>query len=529
MISFELNRRLHWHDSIAAWAILCAFCISWGPICASAQEDGTYLGIKGVKREYVPVPNTHRLSEEAHKEKAIVEKLDKKNLLYTGKVMTDQDKKMLSVPKHLKEYEGEYFTVAKTAPEVEFGVMPVTPRFFPEPVDDHHRAMWASWCQSAYYAPNGNFYTAIGDNGSYNAHLYLIEYDTTAKEIRPSAEVNEVLGRPDHVFSEGKIHGCLDFMDGPYLWYCTYWSKYPEVHEEDFATGYKGGHIMSYNVETHEFFDFGVPMPRASWPGNRVDTKRRMLYAVGYDCEFLAWDIEKQQVNWAGMLPDGMVWSNRVFLIDEVTGKVYTCNKNPEDAGKHLIEYDPVKNKFRLTEAAMPAIKPPKPDDKEPVSTLMRAVIDHRAPDGLFYGVTHQGELFAFRPETEEVKDLGINWPGDERYTTSMQISPGGRYIYYAPGAHGHGNRDGSPLVQYDRQTGKRKVLAFFTPYYFDNYGYTPSGAFSIRLDDQGESLFICWNGGFFNYEDTVGDKSKSLFAHNSLMVVHIPESERQE
>ena len=35
-----------------------------------------------------------------------------------------------------------------------------------------------------------------------------------------------------------------------------------------------------------------------------------------------------------------------------------------------------------------------------------------------------------------------------------MERSPGGRYLYYMPGAHGHGYSDGSPLIQYDTETG---------------------------------------------------------------------------
>jgi hypothetical protein len=223
-----------------------------------------------------------------------------------------------------------------------------------------------------------------------------------------------------------------------------------------------------------------------------------------------------------------MVWSNRTFLIDEATGKVYTCNQHPSDPKCRLIEYDPAKNRFRLLDAEMPPTEQVG-DYKGGTVSKMRAVTENKAPDGLFYGTTHEGELFTFNPETEEIKDLGINWPGEERYTTSMQRSPGGRYIYYAPGAHGEANNDGSPVVQYDSRTGERKVLAFLTPYYYDQYGYTPSGAFSVRLDDRGERLFICWNGAFVEYEYTIGEKKKSLFKHNSITLLHIPESERIE
>jgi len=430
---------------------------------------------------------------------------------------------MLKPPASVAALCGDKYVVARKAPEVEFGVIPATPRFFPEPRDDHHRAMWANWGQAAYYPPNGTFYASLGDNGSYDAHLYIVEYDPAARCISVSPEINKILGRADDVFGEGKIHGHIDFMDGPNLWFCTYWSKYPEPHPEDWATGYLGGHIMSYNVETHEYVDYGVPMPGASWPSGRVDTQRRMLYAAGYYCEFLAWDIDARRPIYAGQLPEGMVWSNRVMLIDDVTGMLYTSNQHESDPNNNLIKYDPKRNRFTLLDAPMP------PDElsEEGGVAPMRASTSKRGEDGLFYGVTSRGQMFTFDPETEEIVDRGYSWPGEERYTTSLQRSPGGRYLYFAPGAHGGGYRDGSALVQYDIETGTRKVLAFLAPYYMEKYGYTPSGAFSIKLDDAGERVFICWNGGFS--ARAFDEKPRSVFHNNSIMLVHIPESERRE
>ena len=69
--------------------------------------------------------------------------------------------------------------------------------------------------------------------------------------------------------------------------------------------------------------------------------------------------------------------------------------------------------------------------------------------------------------------------------------------------------------------TETRKVIAFLAPYYANKYGYTPSGSFSIQLDDPGERLFICWNGGFFEPEVALGEKPGSLFLHNAVMLVH--------
>ena len=107
-----------------------------------------------------------------------------------------------------------------------------------------------------------------------------------------------------------------------------------------------------------------------------------------------------------------------------------------------------------------------------------------------------------------------------------MDRSPGGRYVYYLPGAHGHGYSDGSPVIQYDTKTGIKKVLAFMFPYYYDKYGYIAGGTFSIKLDDSGERLFILWNGALTEYDP---EKDADTFGQCSVMVVNIPESERIE
>jgi len=325
-------------------------------------------------------------------------------------------------------------------------------------------------------------------------------------------------------------------LKSPSLWYCTYWAKYNEPDEEDYATGYDGGHIMSYDVLSGDIVDYGVPLKRASWPYHRVDTKRGMMYAVGMFGEFLAWDINKQQTMFAGYLPPGLGWWERAIMIDEETGMVYTSNRDNRynnrgnsDIVKNIIKYDPFKNRFFKLNCTVP----PETEESRFIEgakvgsySHLRAETRKRGPDGLFWCITYQGQLFTFDPAKETTESKGYNWPGEQRYTGSMDRSPGGRYLYYLPGSHGHGWSDGSPIVQYDTQTGARKVLAFTYPYFYDKYGYTPGGTFSVKLDDKGERLFILWNGAFV--EHTAG-RSSDTFGQCSVMVVNIPASERQE
>ena len=478
-------------------------------------------------------------SPEEQTKKEIAERLDTAGLLYTGKVVVDRDARMLEPSDEIAQFAGEEYIVAQEPPEIEFCIIPVEPLFLAEsPVKvskdvsnykgpwkleeiTNVPGPWTHFSQGNYDSRTGKFYTSVGNHGKYNARIFIVEYDPVLKKVTCLPEINSVIGRTKTQFSEGKIHGWLDFyksrdFEREHLWYCTYWSKYPEPDEEDYATGYRGGHIISHDVLTGDIVDYGVPMMRASYPYHRVDTRRGIMYAVGMFGEFLAWDINEQKTKWAGYLPGGMAWWNRAIMIDEETGMVYTTNMHESDTEKHFIKYDPYKNRFFKLNCHVPqessyAIR----GDGEGSYGHMRAQTRHRGPDGLFWCTTYGGQLFTFDPEKEEVVDRGVCWPHEQRYTAAMDRSPGGRYVYYVPCSPRFYYTAASPVIQYDTHTGMRKVLAFMYPFYREKYGFTASQAFSVKLDDKGETLFIVWNGGFIEQV--------------AIMLVHIPESERVE
>lgn len=499
------------------------------PAQAQAPEKVGPFGTlhRGVKTE---ISEPAQLSADEVKRKEIAERMDKEKLLTSFKVVEDRSEKMLQAPDAIKPFVGKDIAIAKEPPAVEFGIVPVKPLFFAEPPAGNHVGPWSNWSQATFYEKTGRFYSSVGDHGAYDAHTYIVEYDPASKSVRCLPEINHVLGRTRDQFGEGKIHGWLNFYPegSPNLWFCTYWAKYPEPEEQDYASGYDGGHIMRLNVETGDIVDYGVPLKRASWPYHRVDTKRGIMYAVGMFGEFLAWDINAQKTIWAGYLPDGLTWWNRAIMIDDETGFVYTTNSFKGDTACNFIRYDPAKNRFFKLAGQTPL--QPQLGPKVPARrSQMRAQTSQRGPDGLFWGVSTDGELFAFDPVKEEVTDKGVNWPGKAKYTTSMARSPKGRYVYYLPGAHGLSWADGAPVIQYDTQTGTKKVLAFLHPYYHEKYGYTMGGTYSIALDTEGKRLFVLMNGGFVDLEERAKTPDQGVFGHCSVLLIQIPESERQE
>jgi hypothetical protein len=73
--------------------------------------------------------------------------------------------------------------------------------------------------------------------------------------------------------------------------------------------------------------------------------------------------------------------------------------------------------------------------------------------------------------------------------------------------------------VQYDTQTGRKKVLCFLHKHFQEKYGYNLDGCFSSVLDPKGETLYVSWDG--FRDGQPRGMESAAL------TVIPIPASER--
>jgi hypothetical protein len=144
-------------------------------------------------------------------------------------------------------------------------------------------------------------------------------------------------------------------------------------------------------------------------------------------------------------------------------------------------------------------------------------------PQGFVYAVSlgqrsADADVWSFNTRTEEVRKIGSAAVGTQAYVASLDAGPTGNYLYYVPGAHGSSDRDGSPVVQFDVHTGRRKVIAFLDPFYQENYGCTPRGTYSVAVDPDGSKLYITWNA-------SRGSRAWDCCA---LTVIHIPESERR-
>ncbi len=438
--------------------------------------------------------------------KARVEKLDKKHVRYATGMSTDTSKDFLKIPEY---YKGKVdFDMAKTPPEVDFApVRGLLPEFFPE----DNKGLWSQWAEVTR-GPNGRFYMASGDHRCKDGSVFITEYDPVKRDQRIVVDVGKTCGWKAGQYVDGKIHGRMDIMPDGTLVAAT-WNGSP-IKQDWLDHGYvKGGHLMTYNVFTGETVYHGVPFYGDSWPYHVTDTQTGVFMAIGAEGYFMAYDVKKGKLLYGGMPPQGIQWNERATLLDERTGLLYSSDKSTPD--NVIICYDQRSNLFRRLKCTVP------PNPVTGKKSFLRAYTEVRTPDNMFYCMDWSGTFFKFWPDEERTELIGINWDKEGVYTTTLDISPKFRYVYYVPAAHGQAWKFGAPVIQYDTKTNRRKVIAFLADFYKENYGYVSGGTYGIELSEDGSLLVIQMNGAFGN--------DAHPFEHPAIFAIHIPESERVE
>jgi hypothetical protein len=393
--------------------------------------------------------------------------------------------------------------IAKTAPTIDF-------HYYPG--QTYPGKPWSNWGDSL--AVNGKYFASIGDHHAVNTKDghpgtgLVFEYDPARKEFRQLVDVSKVLSLPAGHYTPGKIHGRLDMGGDGWLYFSTHRGS-TRVTTDQYH--YEGDWILRCHPETgkSEVVVRG-PVPKHCIPCSVLDPDRLIFYGgtapgSGGDedgIQFFAYDVKNKKLLYSG--PDGPA---RYMILAKSTGRVYYVPGKDEGMSGPVMRYDPVKGG---------------PPQKAGVSLGLRAATQETA-DGHVYTVSKGGKgteatLWAFNTKTEQVEKLGDAAVGAQAYIASIDADPTGRYLYYVPGAHGGGEVDGSPVVQFDVKTKGRKVIAFLHPFYKDRYGSTLQGTFSSAVDPKGDKLYVTWNVS----------RGGRVWDCCALTVIHIPESERR-
>ncbi len=406
-------------------------------------------------------------------------------------VVTDRSERFLTPPTNLR-------------PEVAIARTPPTIDFLYFPGQTYAGKPWSAWGNSL--AVQGKYYASIGDHLAPAGTAFVYEYDPEAKRFRQLVDVKKLLQLPEGHYTPGKIHSRLDLGDDGWLYFSTHRGSTRVTTDKYY---YQGDWIIRAQPSTgrSEVVARG-PVPKHCLPASVLDPKRLIFYGTAapgdrvdnQGLKFFAYDLKAHKLLYAG--PDGPA---RCLIFASSTGRVYYT---PGQADHPLTRFDP--------ERGGPPVPIP--------GTIGIRAATRETPSGVVYTASPgnkaaEAVLYAFDTRTEKIRKLGPAAVGTQQYIAALEADPTGRYLYYVPGAHGGSDADGSPVVQFDVRTGKKKVLAFLATFYRQQYGCTPRGTYSLALDPRGDRLYITWN---------VNRSTGKAWDCCALTVLHIPESERQ-
>jgi hypothetical protein len=368
-------------------------------------------------------------------------------------------------------------------------------------------ACWANWAYVAHSDDN-RFYMAASDHLAKGCDINIYEYDPRGDSFRRIVDLDELLGWTDDMYTDGKLHGSMGIMPDGTLWGATHHGVHPT--DEWYESGYRGCWLFSYNTETGEGKNWGTPLIGNALPCFAVDTRRGYLVGTGAAKTMLCWDCNEKRVRFAGYPPNGWVWWARSMLLDESTGLFWGMDASEKPY--RFLSFDPELNRFARYEVTVPA---------NPVSGATSPLRGHTrrpAMDGWYYWATMNGTLLKFKPNAADgprAEPCGTTW-ANGCDTLQLALSPKGRYVYYTP------KRSSGAVVQYDVNTGAKKVLGFLQEYTFEKYGYWMGDqVYGLDVSRDGSFLVIVMNGTF-------AGRGKS-FGHPAICVVEIPASERRE
>jgi len=398
--------------------------------------------------------------------------------------VTDQSPDFLKPPPNLRAG----VEIAKTAPVVDF-------MFYPG--QDHIGVPWSVWGDGC--AAGDKYYSAIGDHRSPKGTAMVCEYDATTKKMRILVDLKKFFESSgaipaDMNYVPSKIHSRVDLGSDGWLYYSTHRGSPGTTTDKN---GYKGDWILRTHPESAKTEIVATyPVDKHAIPMSVLDPERLIFYggtASGKDAAlkeimFFALDVRSKKMLFTSA--DG---PERCAILSSSTGRLYWDRRMYDPAKSHLLQ--------------------------ESVAPRVRSAT-RETPQGIVYGTSDRtADIWAFDVKTETLSTLGPGAVGKQEYTTTIDADPTGRYLYYIPGAHGGAAGDGAPVVQFDVQTKKRKVIAFLHSYYLEKYGYTLDGTFGSAVDPKGEKLYVTWNG--------MRKGQPRFWESCALTVIHIPASER--
>jgi sugar lactone lactonase YvrE len=391
------------------------------------------------------------------------------------------------------------FAVARTAPELDFAVYPG---------QFAGARLWSSW-GDVLAASDGRFYAAIGDHDAPHGTTFIYCVDPAEKTVTRVIDCNQVVpARPDK-YSPGKIHAPLVEADDGAIYAFGYRGSVRKTGPE---TGYRGDWLLRYDPPTGKTKNLGMPVPFSSVPVLEHCATLGCLYGLSVPgltmpqqrTQLFRYDLESGRVTFNCAVD---AKGPRAIIVSR-DGRVYFGANDSASGGPVLMRYEPRNHQVTRLAARIPG------------DGMLRAASRVDA-DGVAYGISKDGVVFAFDTKSERVKEIARVFVAGKLYTAVCRLDPTDTYLYYVPGAHGRSGETGTPVIQLNVKTCRCKVLAFLNDTLRQQKSYNLGGTYGIALSDDGSQLFVSFNGAQLPAE------KQSEFGLCSALLLHIPESER--
>jgi len=391
------------------------------------------------------------------------------------------------------------FTVARTAPDVDFAILPG---------QFSGARLWSSW-GDVLAASDGRFYAAIGDHDAPHGTTFVYCVDPEEKTVTRMIDCNRIVPAPPDKYSPGKIHAPLVQADDGGIYVFGYRGSVRRTGSE---TDYRGDWLLRYHPGTGQTENLGVPVPFSSVPVLEHCSAIGCLYGLSVPgqtmpqprTQFFRYDLTTGRVSFTC---DVEAKGPRAIIVSR-DGRVYFGASDPSSGEAVLMRYEPRKHQVSRLAARIPS------------GGMLRAASRVDA-NGVAYGISKDGVVFAFDTNSERAKEIAKVFVAGKLYTAVCRLDPTGTYLYYVPGAHGRSGETGTPVIQLNVKTRRCKVLAFLNDTLRRQKSYNLGGTYGIALSDDGSQLFVSFNGA----QLPAGKQPE--FGLCSALLLHIPESER--
>ncbi|MEX2585106.1 MAG: hypothetical protein WD315_01850 [Balneolaceae bacterium] len=250
--------------------------------------------------------------------------------------------------------------------------------------------------------------------GNTTVHYYDPEIDKsfTAFELNRASALYSNAESPGH----GKIHANI-VSDSRGVLYTAGYMGASYTHEftgQYFPKSYEGGAIIAYDPSTEDVDYLGIPASYGATVALYYDENRNIINGLSTDRQlFWRMNLDTMELNHyeAGYGSREMIMDNRGFC--------YFLN--PFGG---LTQFNPDTEEFTDFDIQLPG------------GNFRATVV---SSDNTIYGISRDGFVWSFHPQTEQLEDLGhvLGLPDESVYTPNIALDEERQRLYFIAGNHG--------------------------------------------------------------------------------------------